>query len=247
MTKTSPSTKFRSSARSACAGVVVLLAPLAGCTSGTDRVITSSIPPHDYQTRHPIVVAERPRTLDVFVANHSGSLDRRTLDQVRQFAADTKATQVAPITILLPQGSGHDLAARATLPTIEQALSEGGAQGYVNVGSYPVSEPGMAAPVRLIATVVGAKVASRCGQWPRDLASGSTVDGWDNEAYWNFGCAYQSNIASQVADGRDLVGPRAADPSDVQMRMRAIGDVRKGADPGTNWTIKNSNLGAAGG
>jgi pilus assembly protein CpaD len=244
MTKTSSIAKFRLSARLACVGVVVLLAPLAACTSGTDRVITSSTSPNDYRTRHPITLVERPRTLDIFVAN--GSLDRRTLDRLRQFAAEAKATEVTPITVLLPQGSGHDLPARAALPSIEQALSEGGARGYVNVGTYPVIERGSAAPVRLSVDVIGAKVAAQCGQWPRDLASGSTVDGWDNETYWNFGCAYQSNIAAQVADSRDLGAPQADEAPDVQMRMRAIGNVRKGTDPGTAWTIKNTNLGSAG-
>jgi pilus assembly protein CpaD len=231
-------------ARLACVGVIVLLAPLTACTSGTDRVITSSIPPYDYRTRHPIVVGERPRTLDIFVAD--SGLDVRTVAQLRQFAAEARPTEVAPITVLLPQGSGHDLAVRAALPAIEQALSQGGARGYINVGTYPAPAPGSAAPVRLSVAVIGAKVASQCGQWPRDLASGSTVDGWDNQTYWNFGCAYQSNIAAQVADGRDLAAPQAEQPADVQMRMRAIGNVRSGTDPGTAWQVKNTNLGAAG-
>jgi len=67
------------------------------------------------------------------------------------------------------------------------------------------------------------------------LASGSSVEGWKNEPYSNFGCATQSMIAAQVDDPRDFVQPRALGPSDVAMRTRAIEAVRNGQDPGTQW------------
>ena len=53
-------------------------------------------------------------------------------------------------------------------------------------------------------------------------------------------------LAAQVADPRDLTQGRAIDPPDVQMRMRAIGDVRNGADPGTNWKIQITPIGQVG-
>ncbi len=80
-----------------------------------------------------------------------------------------------------------------------------------------------------------AKVATPCGNWPEDLASGSSLEGWKNEPYANFGCASQAVLAAQVDDPRDFVQPRALGPSDVAMRMRAIEDVRNGKDPGTDW------------
>ena len=82
---------------------------------------------------------------------------------------------------------------------------------------------------------VKAVVPTACGQWPEDLASGSSVEGWKNEPYSNFGCATQSMIAAQVDDPRDFVQPRALGPSDVAMRTRAIEAVRNGQDPGTQW------------
>ena len=53
-------------------------------------------------------------------------------------------------------------------------------------------------------------------------------------------------IATQVADPRDLVQSRASDPGDVAMRLRAIGDVRNGTDPGTGWATKNTAIGQVG-
>ena len=47
-------------------------------------------------------------------------------------------------------------------------------------------------------------------------------------------------IAAQVADPRDIAEPQGETPPDVAMRMRAINNIRKGADPGTTWQTKNS-------
>src|SRR5882724_2686221 len=138
----------------ACAVLLALLAPLAACSSGADRVITGSTTPNDYRQRHPVALVEQPRTLELFIAGRTGELDMRTIDQLHQFAANARASAVAPINLLLPRGSGHDLMARAALPGIERALTEGGARGYVNVGTYPVPEPGLAAPIRLSVDVI---------------------------------------------------------------------------------------------
>ena len=92
-----------------------------------------------------------------------------------------------------------------------------------------------------------AKVASQCGQWPDDLASAGSINGWENRPYWNLGCSTQSNLAALVADPRDLVSPYGEAPNDVAKRTRAITSIRGGADPATSWTVKNSNIGATGG
>ena len=91
------------------------------------------------------------------------------------------------------------------------------------------------------------RVADRCGQWPRDLAigSGAPVD-WSNKPYWNFGCAYQSAFAAQVADPRDLVASQGETPTDTLMRTRAIESLRNGQDPGTNWKLVNSSISSVG-
>jgi pilus assembly protein CpaD len=111
---------------------------------------------------------------------------------------------------------------------------------------FPVG-PYLAAPVRLSFLGLKAKVADRCGQWPRDLAigSGALVD-WSNKPYWNFGCAYQSAFAAQVADPRDLVAPQGETPADTAMRTRAIESLRNGQDPDTNWKLVNSDISKVG-
>ena len=52
----------------------VLLAVLAPALGGcfTDRVVTGSVYPHDYRERHPIVLTESARILDLFAIGPDG-------------------------------------------------------------------------------------------------------------------------------------------------------------------------------
>jgi len=222
---------------------LALAAPLQAC--GADRVVTGTVPSADYRATHPIALTQAPTTLDVFSV--AGRLDTREQAEVRQFAQQYRELGDGQITVLLPGGGVSASNAKAALGDVRKALLAGGARGYIAVGSYAVADASLAAPIRLSFTGLKAKVASSCGQWPTDLASGSTTEGWNNRPYWNFGCAHQNMLAAQVADPRDLAAPRAEGDVDVNMRMRAIQNVRKGTDPGTDWKVKNSSIGSVGG
>ncbi|HTJ01259.1 MAG TPA: CpaD family pilus assembly protein [Methylovirgula sp.] len=220
------------------------LASTAGCAT-VDRMKTSSIPMDDYRNRHPIVLAETSQKLDLFPSPHARGLDGRSAAQVEQFGRLYQASGQGPISVFIPTGP-HAALPRETVAAIRQALGQSGVRAGLQITRYPVSNPGLASPVRLTFTAMRAKVATPCGQWPSDLASGSTVQGWENKPYWNMGCAYQSMLAEQVADPRDLVGPRAEDPADSQMRTRPIGSLRKGTDPTTDWKTKNTSISSIG-
>jgi pilus assembly protein CpaD len=103
------------------------------------------------------------------------------------------------------------------------------------VGSYEAHDPTMAAPIRLSFAGLKAEVPHECGQWPHDLGSSQFRNGLENRSYWNFGCAYQSNLAAQVADPVDLVRARAEGRIDTGKRMYGIDQIRKGKDPSTEY------------
>jgi pilus assembly protein CpaD len=227
------------------AALLTLAAPLAAC-SGADRIVTSSIGPQDYRARHPIELKQARASLEVLPEVRAGDLDLRTRAQVKQFAQEYRIKGSGEIAIALPQGGPSGGEARAALPGLRKALAAGGAHGYVSVSSYPVANPALAAPVRLSYSTIVAQTPSRCGQWPNDLASGGSVNGWQNNEYWNFGCATQQMVATQVADPRDLVGPAAETPPDSQIIGRAIDSVRRGKDPGTSWVTQNTNISGLG-
>ena len=224
-------------------GLLACFAATALASCGVDYA--SNDTPHvaDYHAEHPIVLAEAPTMLDVYPAGDG--LDSRTIANIRSFAQRYHDLGVGRITILTPAGrSGRD---SRIVDEIRRTLASTGLRGYVGVGVYPVADATRAVPVRLIFQGLKATVPTPCGQWPSDVASGSSLEGWKNEGYANFGCATQSALAAQVAEPRDLVQARSIDPPDVEMRMRAIDNVRQGQDPGTQWTTKLTAIGTVGG
>jgi pilus assembly protein CpaD len=223
------------------AALVAAALPLAAC-SGVDRVVTASVVADDYHVRHPIVLANAAETLDVFLVGRSGRLDRRQRQDVKSYAETYRVKGQGVITALLPRGAALGGSPERTLDEIRHELSANGVHGSLSVGEYPVRSPGLAAPVRLSFNDLQAKSAHRCGEWPDDLASGSTIHGWENHTYYNLGCATQQDIAAQIDDPRDLVRPRAEDPPDVQMRTRAITNISQGVDPATQWLTHDSSI-----
>jgi pilus assembly protein CpaD len=90
------------------------------------------------------------------------------------------------ISILAPAGTAANSKAEHE---IRAALAGTGANGRIMFGTYASPGRDAAPPIRLSFTGVKAVVPTACGQWPEDLASGSSVEGWKNEPYANFGCA----------------------------------------------------------
>ncbi len=224
---------------------VALAAPLAGC--GVNRIKVDNENGMDPRMRHPIALVNQAYTIDVFPSSDPGRLDVRTQEQITAFARRYRDIGSGPISIVIPQSGPGAQAGVRSLDAIRRELASAGAVAPVAVSHYPVQNPSLAAPVRVAFEGLKAKVVHKCGDWPEDLASASSVEGWQNRSYWNFGCANQNMLATQVADPRDLAEPRGETPADPSMRMRAIGNVRKGTDPATNWTTKNSNIGSVGG
>lgn len=213
-----------------------------GACAKVDRLATvSSTVPDDYRDRHPLVIANKPYATNVFISG-KGLTDADEL-RVTAFARVHAKFGRGPIHVSFPQGAKGSYRARRALGAIRRALVAGGAKGSIRVGGYPVQDPSVASPVRLTFVGLKAKVANKCGEWPRDLASASSLHTWQNKQYWNMGCSYQQMFAAQVADPRDLAGPRGETPPDIGMRMRAIEKVRKGTDPATNWKVTTTAVG----
>ena len=221
-----------------CAGVG-MLAALACLQSGCMTDYASSEPafPGDFQTRHAIALATAPSRLDVYPIG--GALDARTVANLRSFAEQYRNFGSGEVVIFVPGHAGSDWRA---VSEIRQVLRRSGLRARVGSGAYFPYGSG-AAPIQVAFMSLKAEVRTPCGLWPEDLASGSSLEGWKNEPYENFGCATQSVVAAQVADPRDFVQARALGPSDVAMRTRAIEAVRKGQDPGTAWSTGLTPIG----
>jgi pilus assembly protein CpaD len=215
----------------ACA---LLALPLAACGT-VDRTVPTGTISRDYHERHPVVLANEAEPLDIFMVGASGRLDSRQMRDIDVFATEYRQRGQGSIAIDVPRGAVNGVDVDRTVHAVRRALADHGITGSVQLGSYPIADPFLASPLHLRYTRLQARVASRCGDWPDDLNSGATLHGWENNSYYNLGCATTQTLAAQIDDPRDLVRPRAEDPSDVVLRTRAIGLLRAGKDPGTVW------------
>ena len=220
---------------------LALAAALAAATAGCGTQYASSDPvfPGDSSDRHPIALVTAPTSLEVFPSN--GGLDARTVANLRAFAERYRSFGSGRIVIFAPSAQPPGASA---VGAIRRVLVAAGARqvGQTSYAPAPGEDP---APVKVAFVALKAEVATPCGNWPDDLASGSSLEGWRNEPYANFGCASQAVLAAQVADPRDFVEPRALGPSDVAMRTRTIAAVRSGKDPGTDWKVDLTPIGGS--
>jgi len=224
-------TPFRPSRARRIAALALLALPLGACAA--DRSVTGATYPRDYRERHPIVLSDAPRTLDVFMTG-GAALDPRQHADIREFALEYRRSGKGPIAMQVPAGPGGQ--APRLADAVRRVLAESGLAGApVDASTYEPSGPALASPVRLSFLRLKAKVASKCGLWPQDLGVSDHGFNNRNETYWNYGCAMQTNVAAQIADPVDLVRGRTETPPDTQRRAKNIENIRQGRDPSTQY------------
>ncbi|MGE7417645.1 CpaD family pilus assembly protein [Methylobacterium tarhaniae] len=215
--------------------ILAASASLAACAADR-RLTTGSTYPTTVPERHPIVLTDTPRNLDVFVTG-TGHIDPRQADDVDGFLAEYRRYGRGVLVLEVPRGS--QVPGGAVDRTLEgvraRAVARGVAPREIVVAPYPVANVAVSAPLHLSFQRMQAKVAGACGLWPQDLGSADAGFNTRNETYWNFGCASQSNLASQVADPVDLVRGRQEGRIDTVTRTQNLIDLRTGKDPSTTW------------
>jgi len=96
------------------------------------------------------------------------------------------------------------------------------------------SDPRKLATMRLHYPKVLAE-AGPCGLWPYDLGPALDREHFENREYYNFGCAYQRNLAAMVDSPTDLVQPRGEVPSYTARRTTVLEKYRKGESTATTY------------
>jgi pilus assembly protein CpaD len=219
--------------RSARAIVPLLfLAALGGCQTTNDEIVSTV--PSDYRQRHPIVVQEADRTVEVFVGNGRGGLTAPQRTDVAAFAQNWLQEGTGQITIDLPVSTPNAHAATQSLRDIEGILSSAGvpARG-VTIRRYTPVNPRQLATIKLNYPKITAD-AGPCGLWPEDLgASFNNPIYRENRPYWNLGCASQRNMAAMVANPADLVQPRPESPTSTTRRTTVLNKYGKGESTAT--------------
>jgi pilus assembly protein CpaD len=213
--------KTISGSRSFPAAIVIgLAAALAGC-AGQDNLTTGSLP-DDYRTRHPIVVGESEKTIDIPVAAGDSRLTRGQEEVVAGFVAEYRRSSNGIIQIVTPRGSANEGAAAAAASSMRRLMAKMGVPKQNILQSGFQAGFGESAPVRLSYVAIAAK-AGPCGEWPADM----TLNTFSNKNYYNFGCASQSNLAAQMANPSDVLGPRRMTPPDGDQRGQVMDRYRE--------------------
>jgi pilus assembly protein CpaD len=100
---------------------------------------------------------------------------------------------------------------------------------------YHPEDPHLMAAIRLSYPRMKAQ-AGPCGLWPDDIGPSIKNPGYlENRQYYNFGCAYQRNMAAMVANPSDLVQPRPETPPYTIRRSEGFDKYRKGQTTATSY------------
>ena len=217
------------------AGALVGLAVVLGACTHTDEVLTASVP-DDYRQRHPIVIQEADRSVVIFVGHARGGLSASQRADVMGLAQTWLHEGTGAISADVPVDTANARVAADSFREVRALLAASGVppRGIV-VRHYRPEDPRQMATIRLNYPKISA-VAGPCGLWPEDLGpSIRNKSYFDNKDYYNYGCAYQRNMAAMVDNPSDLVQPRPETPAYTTRRTEAFEKYRKGTTTTTSY------------
>jgi pilus assembly protein CpaD len=217
------------------AGVLVGLAVVLGACAHHEEV-TASIP-SDYRLRHPIAIQEADRSVVIFVGHGRGSLSVAERSDVVGLAQSWLHEGTGTIVADVPVKTSNAPAAADVFREISALLVAAGVPPRgIAVHRYHPTDPRQMATIRLNYPKISA-VAGPCGLWPEDLGPAINNKSYlENKQYYNFGCAYQRNMAAMVDTPSDLVQPRAETPAYTVRRTEAFEKFRKGTPTATIYS-----------
>jgi pilus assembly protein CpaD len=200
-----------------------------------NQLVTASVP-DDYRLRHPIAIEEANHSIVVFVGRGRGGLSAEQRADVIGFAQNWQHDATAAINADVPVDTPNARAAADSFREIQSLLAAAGVppRGLV-VRHYHPEDPRHMAAIRLSYPKLKAE-AGPCGLWPEDLGpSIKNTSYYENKEYYNFGCAYQRNMAAMVDNPSDLVQPRPETPPYTIRRTEGFEKYRKGLTTTTQY------------
>jgi pilus assembly protein CpaD len=217
------------------AGALLGLAVALGACTHTDDVVTASIP-DDYRQRHPIAVQEANQSIVIFIGHARGGLSAPQRADVMGLAQTWLHEATGAIVADVPVDTPNARAAADSLREIHALLAAAGIppRGLI-VHHYHPDDARQMPAIRLSYPKISA-VAGPCGIWPDDI--GPSIKNrtyYDNKPYYNFGCAYQRNMAAMIDNPSDFEQPRPETPPYTVRRSEAFEKYRKGTTTATTY------------
>ncbi len=216
--------------------LIGLSGTLGACTETSEDVAVTSRIPEDYRQRHPIAIQEVDRSVVIFVGHARGDLSAPQRADVIGLGRIWVSEGTGAIVADVPVDTPNARAAASSFREIQSLLAASGVPPRAIVlRRYHPDDPRMLPTIRLSYPKMAA-VAGPCGLWPEDLGPSIKDKGYlDNKSYYNFGCAYQRNMAAMIDNPADLIQPRPESPAYTIRRTEGFEKYRKGITSATDY------------
>jgi pilus assembly protein CpaD len=190
---------------------------------------TSAIPPANVgpvasrADSHVINVTQSAARLEIAVAPGDTTLTDKARSDLRDFASAYLRYGHGALVLSTPSGGDNASAASMLAGQTRMSLVDAGVAYNAVSGSTYDAGDNPNAPIVVSFARFEAE-APRCRPiYEQDLAHQSDNLPWDS-----FGCAMQANLAAEVEDPADLLGPRADAPRDSNRRGTVMNHYRAG-------------------
>lgn len=206
----------------------VLALALSGCKHSDLNGQVAEWTLIDPKERHPILVSKQPTTLALSVPAGSSGLRPQQRAELLNFASRYRASDAGDSRIIVevPTGSANEVEAMHASEDIRNVLNhEGFGDSDIAVEAYyDDNRPSPAIRVSYLRYVAE---GPECGNFSSNMAYQP-----NNVAYPNFGCSAQNNLAAQIANPADLLGPRTMTPRDSARRDQTYTKYVRGESTG---------------
>jgi len=178
----------------------------------------------DAAERHPIIVTQQPSRLTLRVPRGSSGLTGQQQMQTMEFLARYRAVDAgnSKLVISVPSGTANEVSAIQAAAELRHLVRQSGFSDS-SVAIEPYSDRAGAQPPIRVSYLRYVAEAPDCGNWPTN-----TARNFGNVPMENFGCASQRNLAAQIANPADLIGPRTMTPASAERRHTGWGKYVKG-------------------
>jgi pilus assembly protein CpaD len=212
---------------------LVAAAALLTCACNTTQQV-AGVPeePTDYRMRHPIVIREADRTLQMFIGSNRSELTPSQRAELLAFAQSWRREATGGVVIDLPVGASNERAAADALREVQSIIvASGVAPQAMVVRNYRPGDRTLG-PIRITYPKIAAQ-AGPCGVWPEDIGPSFNRNYFENQPMHYIGCASQRNLAAMIDNPADLVQPRAETPAYTMRRTTVVEKYRQGVSPAT--------------
>jgi pilus assembly protein CpaD len=161
----------------------------------------------DGEVNHPIVVEPSYQSIRLYYSPADAGISPADQARFDSFVADYQEHGNGSIAVSAPAG----INSQAMIGFFAQRINDMGvAKDHILVASHDAPDGDMRVEINYVSYQAH---TDQCGDWSENLAYTA-----DNLTPKNFGCAVQHNIAAQIADPRDLLGPRPMDDASASRR-----------------------------